>query len=152
MLERAIYPSLNGCGINVSILGKVILGMFLAAGSAGMGEYKFGADSKVVQVFWSNSLHWIWKTSKHMQLLGIFSTIVIPEKTRNHFFKISISTFLVGASPLTLPRIALFLVDIYPNAPLLTVNPRFTHGKNAQISCNLYLQNFSYIFLMYHNQ
>ena len=87
-----------------------------------------------------------------MQLLGIFSTIVIPEKTRNHFFKISISTFLVGASPLTLLRIALFLVDIYPNAPLLTVNPRFTHGKNAQISCNLYLQNFYYIFLMYHNQ
>lgn len=39
MLERAIYPSLNGCGINVSILGKVILGMFLAAGSAGMAGY-----------------------------------------------------------------------------------------------------------------
>ena len=57
MLERAIYPSLNWCGIYVSILGKVILGMFLAAGSAGMGEYKFGADSKVVQVFWSNFLH-----------------------------------------------------------------------------------------------
>ena len=86
MLERAIYPSLNGCGINVSILGKVILGMFLAAGSAGMGEYKFGADSKVVQVFWLNSLHWIWITSKHMQLLGIFSTIVIPEKNEKSFF------------------------------------------------------------------
>lgn len=60
--------------------------MFLAAGSAGMGEYKFGADSKVVQVFWSNSLHWIWITSKHMQLLGIFSTIVIPEKNEKSFF------------------------------------------------------------------
>lgn len=39
LLERVIYPSLARCGVNVSILGKVILGMLLAAGSAGMAGY-----------------------------------------------------------------------------------------------------------------
>ena len=39
VMERAVYPGLARCGISVPILGRVMLGMLLAAGSAGMGRH-----------------------------------------------------------------------------------------------------------------
>lgn len=39
-MERGVYPGLAKCGITLPMLCKVILGMLLAVGSAGMGKYR----------------------------------------------------------------------------------------------------------------
>lgn len=39
VMERCVYPGLAKCDVTVPMLGKVMLGMLLAAGSAGMAGY-----------------------------------------------------------------------------------------------------------------
>lgn len=41
VMERGIYPCLAKCGIVVPVILKIVLGMLLAAGSAGMGKVKW---------------------------------------------------------------------------------------------------------------
>ena len=43
VMERGIYPCLAKCGIAVPMILKIVLGMLLAAGSAGMGKVKRNA-------------------------------------------------------------------------------------------------------------
>ena len=39
IVERGVYPGLsNKCGFTIPMLSRVIVGMLLAAGSAGMGN------------------------------------------------------------------------------------------------------------------
>jgi len=40
LMERGIYPCLAKCGFAVPMILKIVLGMLLAAGSAGMGKVK----------------------------------------------------------------------------------------------------------------
>ena len=50
VMERGIYPSLAKCGCSIPILLKVIIGMLLAVGSAGMGRYSI-LHSKAIQTY-----------------------------------------------------------------------------------------------------